>query len=123
VSDYRGLTTVLVKRDELLEQMRLNRADHRQMFEQAMEGYKVKAVELLMEHIDRIKANVPEKVVVSLPFPEDHTGDYDRVIVQLEWSLDDTLELNEQEFNSYVRDQWGWQQGFTQTWATYTSSS
>jgi hypothetical protein len=61
-------------------------------------------------------------VIVNLPYPVDHTEDYDRVVEQLEWSLDDTLELNEQEFNTYVRDQWGWKQAFQETHTMYSSS-
>lgn len=86
-----------------------------------MDGYRDKVIEILEDHIDRIKANAPERVSVSLPMPEDHTEDYDRVLAQLAWSLDDELELNEQEFNTYVRDQWGWRDAFAQTYAMYTS--
>jgi hypothetical protein len=100
-----------------------NRETHRDKFEEAMEGYKQRAIELLEEHIDRIKNNDPEKVLVSLPLPEDHTEEYDRVIHQLQWSLDDELVLDEQEFNTYVRDQWGWRETFAQTYALYTSTT
>jgi TRAP-type C4-dicarboxylate transport system substrate-binding protein len=118
----RGLTLVLVNRDKLLEKVKENRENHRAKFEEAMEGYKRKAIQLLEEHIDRIANNAPERVIVNLPYPVDHTEDYDRVVEQLEWSLDDTLELNEQEFNTYVRDQWGWKQAFQETHTMYSSS-
>lgn len=120
-NDYRGLSTVLVKREEVLEAVRGNRENHRAKFEAAMEGYRDRVIQRLEEHIDRIKNNDPEKVYISLPLPEDHTDDYDRVIHQLEWSLDDELVLNEQEFNTYIRDQWGWQEAFAQTYTMYTS--
>lgn len=119
----RGLNTVLVGKEQLLEQVRENRETHREKFEEAMDGYKRKAIELLEDHIDRIKRNAPERVRVDLPYPIDHTDDYDRIIKQLEWSLDNQIELNEQEFNTYVRDQWGWKEAFSETHTMYTSSS
>lgn len=118
----RGLTTVRVPKARVLEQVKANRDQHRAKFEEAMEGYKQKSIELLEEHIERIKDNAPERVQVSLPLPEDHTDDYDRVIEQLDWSLDDELELNEQEFNTYIRDQWGWKEAFAQTWTMYAGT-
>jgi hypothetical protein len=122
MSEYRGLTEVLLSKEALLEQVRTNYASHRQKFEEAMAGYKDKAIGLLYDHIERIKANAPEKVFVQLPMPEDHSRDYERVIEMLEWSKDDTLELDESEFSTYVLDQWGWQEGFAQTYAMYSGS-
>jgi hypothetical protein len=122
MNEYRGLTTVLLDKADLLEKVNINYAKHRTRFEDAMVGYKLKAIELLEEHVQRIKDNAPEKVFVQLPMPEDHSRDYERVIEMLEWSQDETLELDESEFSTYVLDQWGWQEGFAQTYAMYSGS-
>jgi len=122
MNEYRGLDTVLLDRADLLEKVKHNYASHRQKFEEAVAGYKDAAVQLLQDHVERILANAPEKVVVSLPWPEDHSEDYERVIEMLEWSEDDQLELNEHQFATYVLDQWGWQEGFTKTYAMYSGS-
>lgn len=113
---------MLLDKSDLLEKIKHNYASHRQKFEDAVEGYKAKAVQLLQDHIERILANAPEKVVVSLPWPEDHSDDYERVIEMLEWSDDEQLELNEHQFATYVLDQWGWQEKFTTTAAMYSGS-
>ena len=123
MTDYRGLSEVLLNKDALLEQVRENYALHREKFEEAMDGYKAKVVGLLEEHIQRIRDNAPEKVFIQLEMPEDHSKDYERVIEMLEWSKDDDLELDEQEFATYVLDQWGWQEGFSATYAMYSSSA
>lgn len=122
MNEYRGLSEVLLSKELLLGQVKANYASHRQKFEEAMVGYKAKAIGLLEEHIQRIKDNAPEKVFVQLPMPEDHSRDYERVIEMLEWSKDEELELNEQDFATYVLDQWGWQEGFAQTYAMYSES-
>ena len=118
--NFRGLDYVLVEKEAVLDAIRANRESHRDKFEEAIAGYRDKAVQLLQEHVERILRNAPERVIIDLPWPEDHSDDYDRVIEQLEFSVDDKLELSEQEFNKYVRDEWGWQQGFGHTYALYT---
>ena len=122
MNDYRGLTEVLVETGALLETVKENLTNHRNKFELAVAGYKIRAIEILNDHIERIMANAPEKVVVSLPWPEDHSADYERVIEMLKWSTDTHLELNEHEFATYVLDQWGWQEKFTTTAAMYSGS-
>ncbi len=122
MNEYRGLDTVLLDKTELLEKVAVNYTKHRAKFEEAMAGYKIKAINILEDHITLIMDNAPEKVFVQLPMPEDHSADYERVIEMLEWSKDDELELNESEFSTYVLDQWGWQEGFSQTYAMYSGS-
>lgn len=112
--------SVRVERDKLLLHLAKNREAHRALFEEAMEGYRVQAIEILEDHIQRISNNKPERVVVSLPLPEDHTDDYDRVIEMIQWSIDDEIWLDANEFNQYVRDQWLWKEQFLATAMTYT---
>ena len=112
----------MVVRQHPLAAVQKNHTEHRQKFEEAVAGYKVKAIEILEDHIRRIMANAPEQVVVTLPWPEDHSADYERVIEQLKWSKDTHQLLSEQEFSTYVLDQWGWQKGFSQTYAMYSGS-
>ncbi len=122
MNQMRGLKTVLVDKAQLIETVKENRADHREGFDEAMIGYKAKAIELLNEHIERIKANAPEMVSVHLAMPSDHSAEYDRVIEMLLWSQDDQLELSDIEFSEYVMDEWGWKQEWTASNAMYSQS-
>jgi hypothetical protein len=56
---------------------------------------------------------------IGLPEPEDHTDDYDRVLTMIEMSINDTVELSENEFAMYVMDQWDWKQSFTESTYRY----
>lgn len=114
-----GLEEIRVDKNKLLKTLKKNRDAHREVFEKAMDAYKTKAIEMLNDHIERIKANAPERVVISLPMPEDHTDDYDHAIEMIEWSLDDELWLDTSEFATYVRDDWGWMKQTTATAAFY----
>lgn len=113
--------TVVVQKDKLVETLTTNRDAHRAIFEEALEGYKTRSVELLEEHIERIKKGKVERIVVSLPVPEDHTDDYDRALTSLEWSIFDEVELSMREFDQYVRDNWSWKNEFTATTAMYNN--
>lgn len=117
-----SMDTIVVEKQRLVDILQVNRATHRQMFEEALAGYKKRAVELLEEHIERIKAGKVERVYVALPEPADHTDDYDRALANLEWTIFDTVELSAQEFDQYVRDNWRWKQEFLTTNATYTQA-
>ncbi len=123
MNQMRGLKTVLVDKEQLIVTVTENRDEHRARFDEAMVGYKAKAIELLEEHIGRINANAPEKVEIYLPMPSDHSDDYDRVIQMLMWSQDDQLELSDLEFSEFVLDQWGWKTEWTASNAMYSQNS
>ena len=114
--------TVVVQKDKLVETLTSNRDAHRAIFEEALAGYKTRSVELLEEHIERIRKGKVERIIVSLPVPEDHTNDYDRALTSLEWSIFDEVELSMREFDMYVRDNWSWKDEFTNTTSMYNSA-
>lgn len=112
---------IVVEKDRLKETLVANRDKHRAMFDEAIEGYRTRSIELLEEHIQRIKKNKVEKIFVNLPVPEDHTDDYNRALENLEWTIFDTVTLSAREFDQYVRDNWAWKAEFTNTTSMYNS--
>lgn len=117
-----SMDQVVVRKDKLREALTTNRASHREQFETALEGYRTRSIELLEEHIDRIKNGKVEQVFVSLPIPEDHTDDYDKALLTLDWTVFDEVVLSIREFDMYVRDNWAWKHEFTTTSAMYTGA-
>jgi len=116
-----SMEEVVVKKDQLKATLETNKATHRAEFEKALEGYRNRSIELLEEHIERIKNNKVEQVYVMLPMPEDHTDDYDKALLTLEWTVFDEVVLSIREFDCYVRDNWAWKQEFAATNALYSS--
>lgn len=53
--------------------------------------------------------------------PVSYEENYDRVIAMLEWSTDETIDLDQNEFEQYVRDNWLWKQAFNITASLYNS--
>jgi hypothetical protein len=49
---------------------------------------------------------------LDLVFPENHTKDYERAIRMMQASIYDEVRLSEQEFDSYVLNNWDWKEKF-----------
>jgi adenylate kinase family enzyme len=119
---YSGLSVVKVKKDALLTTIVANRDKHRQIFEEAVTGFRAKAIAILEARLDDAKAGRRIKVYIDLPTPVDQTREYNKIIKMLEMSVDTEIELTQGEFAQYVMDDWSWKKQFSATNAMYTTS-
>lgn len=55
-------------------------------------------------------------------FPENHTDDYAGTIRRLELSVDKEIELDTNEFDSYIRNKWAWRDSFLTSNTGYVNS-
>jgi hypothetical protein len=118
--DDNGLSVITVKKPDLLEHLRTNREQHRGVFLEALEGFRVQFIKELDSMLADAKAGRDYRRVVNLVEPQDHTRDYDRVIRMLEMSISDQVKISEAEFAQYVLDDWGWKGQFLATSSNYT---
>lgn len=115
---------VRIKKADLIEILTKNRAEHRGIFEEAVDGYRQKAVATLEENLALLKANKHHRIAnIYLQLPEDHTRDYDRAIKMMEMTTDEEVVLPEAEFKSYVMDDWSWANQFYGTNSVYSASA
>jgi hypothetical protein len=114
---------VRVSKPDLLAKLEANRAGHRAIFEEALEGYRTKAIELFSAEVEKIRSGQKFRSFVSLTEPEDHTADYDAAIGMLQLSLDDAVELDEQSYRSFVLDEWDWKRQFLATNRSYSATA
>lgn len=117
------MESVVVRKNEILQAIEKNREKHRAIFEEAVEGYKTRAVEMLEDHIERIKNGKLERVYVVLPEPSDHTADYDRAIAMLKMHVPAEIEIDTNSFANYVLDDWHWKREFLTTNAAYSATA
>ena len=115
------MRTVTVGRAALLDKLRVNREQHRAIFESAIDGYRNMIVAELEQRIDDLKKGKEIDRIIRLEAPVDHTEDYDRVILMAEMNISDEIELDEDNFAQYVMDQWRWKAAFISNAGTYTS--
>lgn len=115
--------TITVNKAELLAKMRENRTKHRKVFEDALQGYRTHAMEVLEEHLkDLEKGRIPE-IRVTLVRPQDHTKDYDRVIGMLEMDKGSEFPLDEHTYARYVDDDWDWKRQWLRMSNHYAAGS
>lgn len=117
------MKTVNVDKNALLEVMRANRDKHRQVFLDALEGYRAHALAVLEEQVTALRHGKVPDLRIVIGRPEDHTSDYNRAIKMVEMDLSATFELNEQDFAQYVDDDWHWKGQWLKTSNTYAAAS
>lgn len=122
-SEFRGLSSVRVSRDELLKKVRENRDGHRVIFEEALEGWHTTVTEALASMLKDARAGKKYTPYFSIPEPQDHTREYDRVIGMLEMSKDEELVLSASDFAMYAQDDFGWKNDFLTTASNYGSGT
>lgn len=110
---------VKIPRTKLIEKMKENRAQHAETYEQAMDGYRRKVVEVLQSALYAAQA-VKEKgegvaslsQITRLTKPSEYLQAYDEAIELFEWDQRETLKLSVEEFRKYVLDKWDWKDSF-----------
>ena len=117
----KGMKAIKVSKDSLLSALRANREKHAAEAKEAHEGYVIQVKAGLRKALREIKTG---KITTSLGLhaPIDNTADYDRAIQMMEMSVDDTIELTEQEFRQYVQDEWSWRAAAALLNSTYAAA-
>lgn len=114
---------VNVNRVELLGILRKNKAQHREVFEEAVEGYRVKMIKYLETMLDDVKKCKKVDHYIRLPLPEDQTKEYDRAIKMFEMSVDENVALDDLDFRQLVMDDWDWREKFINTNSMYSTKA
>lgn len=114
------MNKVTVLKAELLSVIERNMDSHRDIYEAAMVGYERAAIEWLEGMLAQIRNGDTEtRLIFTAPMPEDHTDDYERVRLMIQWSTSDEIELSAGEFEQYVMDNWGWKRQWAATNSSY----
>lgn len=114
------MNEITVGKAKLMATLQANREAHAAIFRRAIERYRVLAIATFEDYVAQVKAGKPVPRVLQLPIPEEHTEDYDRAILMLEWETYDEVQLTMVEFAQYVQDKWGWHAAFTANSTSYT---
>jgi len=108
-----------ISKKTLILKLKENRKQHRDIFLRAQEGWKLKVITLMEVNLQAARDNKGIHTYINLHEPKDQTKDYDRVLGMLEYSTDDTIELDESQYNCYMLDEWTWSVADTATKNTY----
>lgn len=123
--------TIEVAVDVLLKKLRTNREKHLKAYETAKEGYyRLLAVELAAKRdvLEGIKLKPSLRKYASLSGivnqkPTNYLAYYDQAIEMLEFALDETIRLNSDQYQQYVKDEWNWKPNFTTSNVAYAAAA
>ncbi len=123
------MRSVKVQKSALRSILIANREKHAAGYDKAVDGYKVKALEVLdkatatlrekIEKLGRGEFVKVEHLAIAMRKPENHVRDYDRAIGMLDMSVDDVVDLTESEYREFVEDRWEWKQQTIRSWSGY----
>lgn len=102
------LNSVKVKTVDLMLKLIANRDGHRELFLKAQAGYREAVIKALDKALQDAREGRAYTTYIALQAPEDHTSDYDTVISMLEMSVNETIEIEQHDFQCYVLDKWQW---------------
>lgn len=111
---------IRVNKQELLEIIKTNCEKHKKEYLESIKAYRVKAANLLTDELNKIVSGEKFKVNFELIKPESHEKEYNIAIKMLEMSVDDVVEIEHNEFDQLVNDEWNWKRSFT---SSYMSNS
>lgn len=132
-----------IKTSVLLEILIENREKHKREYEEAVEGYRVDALNLLMSQGGKLvelfakwksllkdpKCEAPELSIpcdlwtFDIQRPKSHLPDYDLAIKTLRLVATETVSLSRSEVSFYVDDNWAWKESFVNISNAYKGKS
>ena len=112
---------IKVNKTELLSILESNRSKHRQIFEEACDGYQKAVIKELEAQLKRAKEGIRRSMFINISAPVDQTKEYDRAIAMLKMSVEQEVFLSEQDFRCYVLDDWDWKQKFLTSSRDYSA--
>ncbi len=107
---------------DLRATMEANRKTHADEVAEAWIGYRASAEAKLKAALRKLRKDGKFEGVY-LAEPQDHTGDYDRVLAMLNMTVDTQITLTASEFDQYVRDNWTWALGAKMLNSTYAAAA
>lgn len=109
--------SVNVSRLMLLEKLRENLSTHRQQYAEAVSDYRKRiqielSLALKQVNDETYPTDSIPKLAINFSIPTNHEKDYVDVIEMLEFSVDETINLDRESFKAYIKNEWSWSQPF-----------
>lgn len=112
---------VKVKKEELLATLKANLKAHQAEVKSLLLSRQTEIAEYLTMQLDKISESdtYQPKENIHFPLPKDNSKSYEKAIRMVEMSVDETITLNEMQFDQLVMDNWHWKQDLLATSALY----
>ena len=109
---------------EVLDILKKNRGEHREIIEEARVGCMKQALVGLEKQARKVENAIKQGKMITVGVrinpPGDYTEAYDLVIQQLELCVEDEIKLDGEEVRCLIMDKWDWQTAFLNESAKYS---
>lgn len=106
--------TIAVDREKLLKVLVANRKMHQLTYKKATKAYRKAVLKALRKQVKTIESGgkIDQHVLGRLPEPRHYLSEYDTAISMVKWQTEDTYPLDQNTFENWVLDKWGWKGNF-----------
>ena len=113
------------RKQEVINKLEKNRSEHEAIYNEAVEGYRVALKEALLKLNSLVSDKLGELKDIKLPkpslkeyplnklhIPTNSLKGYDTVLEMLSLTPDETIVLDQNQYNCYMKDNWHWMEDF-----------
>lgn len=119
---------IVIEKEKLLTVLRNNRTKHIEEYKLAVIGFKQKCKKALEDKLEALNneafkdSQLNKVLYFALTPPKSMEEEYDQVIEMLEFSKNQEITLDRNQFSSWVKDDWDWKQSVGATNSFYAES-
>jgi uncharacterized beta-barrel protein YwiB (DUF1934 family) len=116
------MRTVKIDRSELLEIVQKNKQKHVTEYAEAVTDYKKAVLKIAQDNLKLARSGDLDRIAQirnNLAKPTSFEDSYTMAIRMLELSVDEVIELTQEEFSQLVLDEWHWKNLFITSNALY----
>ena len=117
------MKSTTVNKEKLLNKLQKNLNEHKLIYKETMEIWQTEVRLALKDALDKARSGEEFITDLDLDEPDCHIDEYKNAIEMVKWNEEDTIVLDQREFNQFILDKWDWQYGFLNTANIYSSSS
>lgn len=114
-----GGLSIHFKVSDLLDKLQANLVLHQAEYKKAIAGYRKTYAAELRDRLNRLEEGELVDPQSELKKPVEYSGKYRLTIQMLEQTTDEIIELDQDQFNQLVNDDWEWKQHFVGTNSRY----
>lgn len=115
------MKTTNIPKAKLLEVLLKNREQHMRDYLEAIKGYRDEITGWCRKQLATAETGKDIELHCCLQQPQDHTHEYDTIISMVEMGTDETIELDQHEFQKFVEDEWDWKETFKAVTSFYNA--
>lgn len=119
------MNTVRVSKNRIHDALTKNRDEHAEKWQKAYDAWRAETLAKLKKAHHYFRREIEQNQApcgdgksrnlrqpsFDMPPPR-YLAEYDRALAQIEWSIDDYIELTQNDFRRYVLDEWDWKISF-----------